>query len=73
MFLIPTWERGHLGCSVYKKLGLKLSKADTFDMIQQAFEENNMDKATVYTWAKKGKSVMKSVGRKRKCVSRKKP
>ena len=40
-------------------------------MIQNAFEENNMDKATVYMCRLKGESVMESVGRKRKCLSRK--
>ena len=47
MFLITTWERGHLGLPKHKKAGLKLSKykADTFDMIQHALEENNMVKA----------------------------
>ena len=37
----------HLGCSIHKKYGLKISKykADTFDMIQHALEENNMVKA----------------------------
>ena len=58
MFIyIPTREIGHLRCSIHKKSGLKLSKykADTFDMIQNAFEENNKDKAIVYTWAKRKK------------------
>jgi len=30
-------------------------KADTFDMIQNAFGENIMDKATVYVWIKREK------------------
>ena len=39
-----------MGCSIQKNSGLTLSKykADTFDMIQNAFEEKNMHKATVY-------------------------
>ncbi len=50
MFFIPTWEKGHLGCSIQKNSGLILSKykADTFDMIQNALEDKNMHKATVY-------------------------
>ena len=47
----------HLGCSIHKNECLKLSKyqADTFDMIQNALEANNMNKATVYMWTKREK------------------
>ena len=56
MFLTPTRER-HLGCWIQKKSCLKLSKykADTFDMIQNAVENNNMDKAMVYKGTKREK------------------
>ena len=58
MFLIPTRERGHLGdwdAQATKNSCLKLSKykADTFDMIQNALENNNMDKAMVYKGTKR--------------------
>ena len=53
MVLITTWERGHMGLPKHKKSGLKLSKYTADTLIQHAFEENNIDKATVYTWAKK--------------------
>ena len=42
-------------------------KADIFDMVQNALEENNMTKAKVYMW----KSVIEIVGRKRNCLSMK--
>ena len=32
-----------------------------------------MDKATIYKCVKKGKGIMKNVGRTRKCLSRKNP
>ena len=55
-----------------QNLCLKLlkNKTDTFDMIQNVLEENNMEKATGEL---KGKSVLESVGRTRKCLSRKNP
>ena len=56
---IPTWERGHLGCSIHKNSALKLSKyeADTFDMILNALEDNKMAEATVYNCVLKGKKA----------------
>ena len=65
------------GLPIHKELGPKFSKykADTFDMIQNAFEENDMNKATCQStqWVKNENTLMNSVVRKRKCLSRKNP
>ena len=45
-----------MGLPKHKKSGLKLSKYKVDTLIQHVFEENIIDMATVYTWAKKEKA-----------------
>ena len=51
-YLEDTWDAWYT-----KNVCLKLSKynADNFYMIQNAWEDNNMDKATVYKWTEREK------------------